>query len=293
MAHSAIASTAEPWLLLPLFYMLRRNGISSEYGHPTAVDAYRRISREVSNIDSAYDRIRTFAESVYQSDGKVTTYFLDKTPRYYFILDDLYHCFPEAKFIVLLRNPVSVFSSAVDAFLNNRLRRLDHLDCDFHIGPDKISSFVFAHRDELCIVKYEDLISQPELHIQRICEYLNLDYEEDMIKNSFNIILDGPGDALGARQYKRVRHKDAKWESIINTRIRKTRVIRHLRRFSSDYLQAGNYNLSELIEQVSRHQTRNIEFIELIYLVEELGIRAIKASIGRLAGKSRPHLNIF
>ena len=75
MSHSAIASSAEPWFLLPLFYMLRKQGVWSEYGHPTAVEAYHRISKEAAGVNSEYDRIRSFAESIYQQTEKPALFF--------------------------------------------------------------------------------------------------------------------------------------------------------------------------------------------------------------------------
>jgi hypothetical protein len=36
MAHSAIDSCGEPWLALPLAYMLKKDGVISDYGHKSA-----------------------------------------------------------------------------------------------------------------------------------------------------------------------------------------------------------------------------------------------------------------
>ena len=37
--HPEVATTSEPWVLLPLLYTMRRPGAFTEYGHRTAVRA--------------------------------------------------------------------------------------------------------------------------------------------------------------------------------------------------------------------------------------------------------------
>ena len=41
-------------------------------------------------------------------------YFLDKTPRYYLVIPELYCTFPKAHYIFLLRNPVAVLCSILE-----------------------------------------------------------------------------------------------------------------------------------------------------------------------------------
>ena len=40
-SHAEIATTAEPWLLLPCLYALRHGGVYAEYSQATAVKAIR------------------------------------------------------------------------------------------------------------------------------------------------------------------------------------------------------------------------------------------------------------
>jgi len=61
-------------------------------------------------------------------------FFLDKTPRYYFIIPELKNVFPEAKFIILLRNPLAVLSSILNTWFQNNLQALQKNPNYFFIG---------------------------------------------------------------------------------------------------------------------------------------------------------------
>jgi len=277
MSHLEVDSSSETWFLLPLFYMDKKEGVKAEYGHQTSVYAYKNIMLNVANKSFKYDLIRKFSESIYNELGSGASYFLDKTPRYYLILDEIYKCFPGAKFIVLFRNPVSLFASNIDYFLEGKMRRLDHLDHDFYTGPNLIGSFVQSYTDEVHIVRYEDLISNPESTVENICDYLNIPYQKDMINESFKVKLAyGLSDNNSETKYKKVRENDIKWKGVIDSRVRKIRLLSYLRKYPSNYLDIAGYSIDKLISSVSLHSVHKIGVVDFIFWLEEIAIRAIK-----------------
>lgn len=97
-------------------------------------------------------------------------------------MDAIYKAFPEFKTIHLVRNPIHSFKSFTtrhemddDAAkvagswlaLNARLRRF------FEVNPK------FAGQYHL--VRYEDLLENPESEVKKICEFMNLDFESKML----------------------------------------------------------------------------------------------------------------
>jgi len=74
--------------------------------HPEGEDAYFQAVRQMT---------LNLYGGVLQNSGK--RYFLDKTPRYYYILPELYRTFPEAKYILLLRNPLAILCSIFNTFV--------------------------------------------------------------------------------------------------------------------------------------------------------------------------------
>ncbi len=65
-----------------------------------------------SGSESYFGAVREFALDLYaQAAAAGETYFLDKTPPYAHFLPELARIFPEAKFVVLWRNPLAVVAS--------------------------------------------------------------------------------------------------------------------------------------------------------------------------------------
>jgi hypothetical protein len=52
--------------------------------------------------------VHDFGIDLYTRAAGEARYFLDKTPRYHYVVDDLFRVFPEAKTIFLWRNPLAI-----------------------------------------------------------------------------------------------------------------------------------------------------------------------------------------
>jgi hypothetical protein len=99
-------------------------------------------------------------------------------------MDSIYKAFPNFKTIHLVRNPIESFMSFKvrhemddDAAkvagswlsLNSRLRRF------FEINTQYQKNYL--------LVRYEDLLETPEKEIRRICEFLNLPFENELMSS--------------------------------------------------------------------------------------------------------------
>lgn len=113
LANASIGGTAEPWLLLPFIYALKKHGIVSEYSHKICQEAINEFITLLPNGEQAYnDELRKFISGLYRAqlhDEEI--YFLDKTPRYYLIIPEIARVFPDAKFIFLFRHPLQILAS--------------------------------------------------------------------------------------------------------------------------------------------------------------------------------------
>jgi len=113
MAHPQIASTGEPWLLLPPVFAQRKKGTLTSYGHHSL---YQSLNSFISTLPRMHDDYwaarRLFARELYSKQcASEEIYFLDKTPRYYLILEELRKMFPDGKYIYLFREPLSIVAS--------------------------------------------------------------------------------------------------------------------------------------------------------------------------------------
>lgn len=111
-SHSSIASSAEPWILLPHLLTLKKNAIKAIYHAEIGRIALSDFISQVEEEEDAYFKaVRKYAHYMYNSFLKCTkkAFYVDKTSRYYLTRPELYRVYPDAKYIFLIRNPLSVF----------------------------------------------------------------------------------------------------------------------------------------------------------------------------------------
>lgn len=279
MVHPSIASHSEPWFLLPLIYGMKSKGIKTEYGQKSATIALGHLYESLGSKSKYKGEVKKFALNMYKylSEDKVQ-FFLDKTPRYFYILEDLIDIFPEAKFIVLLRNPVSVFASNIEAFSGNSIRRLDHLDNDFKKGPEKIARFLDLHgnKNNVLSITYENLTSSPESSLKKVCQFLGVDFVPEMVTDFSSQSLEGYGDHLGAKRFKVIKKDESKWKKIIDSRLRKKELLSYLEHYSDRYLEHAAFSKKSLIEEVQLYKPHKFLLREYFFWFEMVVIRFIK-----------------
>lgn len=174
--HPEIATSPEPWILLPLAYVIKGNGAYSEYGQTLCVKATDGFCRRLpEGMDDYRTAIRLFADHLYQAAGQDSRYFVDKTPRYHLIATELLDIFPDAKFIFLYRNPMAILSSIISTWQYPHIFRVD-----LYAGLDSLLTAASSSVETACFVKYEDLVAEPEKQISRACEYLDVDPQPSM-----------------------------------------------------------------------------------------------------------------
>lgn len=105
------------------------------------------------------------------------SFIVEKTPANVFAWRRLSDCWPDARFIFLIRHPVSIADSWHEA---NPKRRSPE-----EAGRDALSymNAVEAARNGLAghTVRYEDLTGDPAATLQGICAFLGLDWEPAML----------------------------------------------------------------------------------------------------------------
>lgn len=197
-AHPHIAATAEPWIQLPLVYALRPQGVAAEYGHDTMAVAISDFVESVGGIDAWRSSIRRWAEDLYlRAAAPDAAYFLDKTPQYDLVADELVSIFPDAKVILLWRNPLAIVSSILRTFDGPGWPLYPYAPHLFQ----GLATLVQVHermRERVLDVRYEDIVEAPMEALKRIFGYLQLDMDEAVVETFGSLRLRG-------------RMKDPKW----------------------------------------------------------------------------------
>ncbi len=182
--HPDIHTTAEPWIMLHQLYALKDSGYSAEYNAEWAKWALEDFSRTLDDGEKTLIRaIRRMSLYLYESSlsGSGKNFFLDKTPRYYFIIPELHRVFPEAKYIFLLRNPLAVLSSILDGWVRKDWQKLSLYKNDLLKAPQLLADGIESMDGKAIVVNYEDMVKKPEKEMRLLCNKLRLDFYHPMI----------------------------------------------------------------------------------------------------------------
>lgn len=185
--HPDVQTSAETWLMLHPAYSLRHRGIIAEYGAHFAYQGVEEFLENYTRGREVYlDAIREWARVIYQDaiDKHQKRWFLDKTPRYFFIIPELYELFPRARFVFLLRNPMAVLASELSTYVKGDWPVLGIFNADLVSAPDWILEGIEQLGDKGYVIHYEKFVTEPETAIPALCNYLGLDFHESMLDYS-------------------------------------------------------------------------------------------------------------
>jgi sulfotransferase family protein len=249
-SSDAISTTPEPWLLLPQMYAMREGGAFAEYGHVPASRAVREFADNLPGGREAYDdELRRFVLSLY---GRAATsgarFFLDKTPRYHFIVDDLAALFPDAYLVFLWRNPLAIVASIVETWGRGRWDverwRVDLFDGIAHLTE----AFPrLAHRS--ISVRYEDLVSDPDEAWRPIFRYLDLPFDGKVLETFADVAATARmGDPTGSVAYDTLTTEPlTKWRAVVSNPVRRNWCRRYLEWIGAERLGMMGYDLGEIL----------------------------------------------
>ena len=183
--HSKIYTRSEPWLMLHPSYSLKDSGVCAEYSfkyNKMALDSFlddlpEGKSTYIKEIKKMYLNLYS-----YYLKGTSHEYFLDKTPRYYLIVDELMEIFPDAKYILLLRNPMAVLGSIINTWCKTNWYDLSDYKNDLIKAIDSFIDVIENKEKDFFVVHYESLVVDSEKQFTDIFEYIGLRYEEDVLK---------------------------------------------------------------------------------------------------------------
>ena len=253
-ADSRIASVAEPWVLLPFIYALREQGVRAEYSHYWANFALKDLIRELPNGKQDYLSVVGAAmRELYRqaAKNKDARYFLDKTPRYALIADEIIETFPDGKFVFLWRNPLAIVSSMVETWGGGQWD-VSMCEIDLFDGMVNLIDSYQAHAAVALSVRYEDFLQLPEQGLSRIAEYLELDLDPCVLKNFSQVHFSGElVDPTGVRNYRAVDTAPLeKWKAVINNPLRKRWCRRYLNWLGEERLRIMGYDLNKLMHEL-------------------------------------------
>jgi hypothetical protein len=248
-----IAGTNEPWFMLPLWSMRQRSTARAGYSHQTAVDALNDLLDNLPDGDASYRlAVRDFALRIYEELARGRPYFLDKTPRYYLMVDFLHQVFPEARFIFLVRNPLSVLASIIQTWYQGHFMWFDHW-IDWKQGHACMAAAIRSRREGDLVVHYEDLVRTPQATLESLCAGLGIDFHREMITDYKSIDWKGKlGDPTGIHRYAGVSDASlSKWTELFSSRYRRRVAANMLGSLDREDLRVLGYDTKTLLDALN------------------------------------------
>ncbi len=250
--HPEISTVTEPCILLPYIYSLKDRGVYAEYGHKITAWGVQDFCAALPNGQKDYlAEVRSLVERLYAkaADGHAR-YFVDKTPNYSFIANEIIQLFPDAKFIFLWRNPLAIVSSLITMWHGGRWS-LYRYDAHLYEGLSRLVEAYEKHADHVHVLHYEKMLANPMTEWQRLFDYLDLPFEPGLIARYNEVRLEGRlGDHVGQKYASLNQEPLEKWKNILANPMRKAWCFRYLRWIGPERLALMGYNMDDMVGEL-------------------------------------------
>ncbi|NNL64862.1 MAG: sulfotransferase [Myxococcales bacterium] len=209
-AHSEIHAPAEAHLMTGLAHLGYFEKVDEAPYDPiiTQLGLKELVSQLPKGEDDYVEALRAHTDTLYEkllaNSGK--SRLLDKTPAYALVLDFIARLYPKARYVVITRNPMAVWSSQVESFFDGDPEEAQRKSPLLERYVPAIARFVRERPVPLIHVRYEELVADPERHAQEISAHLGLPYQPAMVDYGETAQAEaarGLGDPVQAARAKR------------------------------------------------------------------------------------------
>jgi len=190
---------------------------------------------------------------------------LDKTPAYALILPFMERVFPDAKYVVLTRHPAALFASYANSFFNGDYCAAHQYNPILERYVPAIARFLRDTSVAHIHVRYEDLVTEPETWMKRICETIGVPFEPEIIryggKKKDQEPRQGLGDPLGVDRHDRpVTDSVEKWVAELSGDTEKREfLVKMISRLAPEDLTTWGYPPEKLWEPLERAAGKRVK----------------------------------
>jgi hypothetical protein len=184
-AHAEIFAPAEPHLLTPLAHLGFYETVERAPFDPViSQGAIRELVKTLPNGEGDYlAALRAYSDRLYASllEASGRRLLLDKTPAYALVLDFVAKLYPRARYVVLTRNPLAVWSSYVQSFFDGDHESALRFNPILERYVPAVARFLREAPVAIHRVRYEELVAEPEPQMRALCAFLGLAFEPGMV----------------------------------------------------------------------------------------------------------------
>lgn len=208
-SHSKVYGRPEPHMMTPLAHLgFYENIEKAPYDHILAAESMRDFVSDLPHGEQDYvDACRAYTDTLYgrmleTQAGKV--YFMDKTPANSLVLDFISRIYPNAKYVVLTRHPLAVFSSFAESFFDSDYQAAYDYNPLVERYVPALAKFLRSGKAPIHQVIYEQLVQDPETILAGVFEFLGLENEPEAVDYGKHKHEEkGLGDPIGVAKHSR------------------------------------------------------------------------------------------
>ena len=259
-----VSSSSEPWILLQLMCTYKNFKLNQSYSPQFGTLALKNFLD--SDLKNFINDLKGLALKYYAKKLEGKRYFLDKTPRYYYIIDELNRWFPQSKKIVLFRNPAAIFASYLAYFFGYDLKALfsdrPYID-DLFTGIRRLAYIKnkFGQNGSFCFVRFEDLVTRPKQEMQRIFDFLDINDVPPGESDKYQIRYSDKTVFIGDRR-RLVKHSrvEPQYANLWTLDIRNAQIKRiiseYVRKLGKDIFDTLGYDYQLTLEKITSVKTK-------------------------------------
>lgn len=265
-AHSEVFAPEEPHLITPIAHLGYYGSVEEAPYDPIIVrQAARHLVAHLPGGESAYlDALRAYTDAVYRGllgseEAGAASLLLDKTPAYALCLDFLARLYPEARYVVLTRHPIAVWSSYVDSFFDGDDRVAHAHNPLLERYVPAIARFLRTATVPIHVLHYESLVRDPEKSCRDLCDFLEIEFEPAMVDygatpSARRESSRGLGDpSQVAKEIRPTTRSLSKWATASTGRPERVALYREiLARLTDEDLETWGYPRSGIEEELSQ-----------------------------------------
>ncbi len=187
-SHSQVYSRPEPHLFGPLAHLGYFDTVEkAPFDQFQAADAMRALVSELPEGEETYvDACRAYVDLLYGRllavRGAGKRFFLDKTPANALGLPFITRLYPRARYVVLTRHPAAVFSSFANSFFDGDFTAAHRFNPILERYVPAMARLLREATVPVVQVGYEQLVSNPERELRRVCDFIGIEFEPGMIE---------------------------------------------------------------------------------------------------------------
>jgi hypothetical protein len=199
--------TKESWTnVLFGFQAMRGRQDYAEFPKKKFLATFEHVAFDPANADRdlLVLMMEAYAEVVGVPLGRVKRW-VEKTPANRNYVTEIFHRFPKAKMLLTMRDPRALLAAQIALERTRKTRRFSVYYVVAHWrSAAKLARKILNKEVSGLVVGYEDLALDPKMSMQRVCDYLEINFDPEVVLNPTKVGRSWRGNSAVGTQFAEI-----------------------------------------------------------------------------------------